>query len=74
MKTVIKTGSTFIWDIYGHLELVKLLAVHALGTFDVERISDGKCFRCTGLRQWSIATDPEENSRMNGRMISITTT
>ena len=35
--------------IYGHRTLCNILREHAFGTFDVERISDGKCFRVSGL-------------------------
>ncbi len=45
----IKIGETFKTDIYGHNVDVRLLAVHDFGTIDVERISDGRCFRLSGL-------------------------
>ncbi len=28
----------------------RVLRIHAFGTIDVERLSDGRCFRITGLR------------------------
>jgi hypothetical protein len=36
-------------SIYGAATACRLLAVHPFGTLDVERISDGKCFRVSGL-------------------------
>ncbi len=36
-------------EIYGRLTKCKLLAIHPAGTIDVERISDGACFRVSGL-------------------------
>lgn len=35
--------------IYGHLEPCNILKVNPAGTVDVERISDGRCFRVSGL-------------------------
>lgn len=35
-------------QIYGASELVTILAIHAFGTFDIER-SDGRCFRVSGF-------------------------
>ena len=35
--------------IYGHETEYRLLRDHGTGTIDVERISDGKCFRISGL-------------------------
>lgn len=35
--------------IYGHETECRLLRDHGTGTIDVERISDGKCFRVSGL-------------------------
>jgi hypothetical protein len=32
-------------EIYGHIEKCKLLARHGKYVMDVERLSDGKCFR-----------------------------
>jgi hypothetical protein len=37
------------FEIYGHKVLCRILRKHAFGTFDVERLSDGKCFRVSGL-------------------------
>ena len=37
------------FDIYGHKERCRILADHGMGTLDVERIRDGKCFRISGL-------------------------
>jgi hypothetical protein len=36
-------------DIYGHEVDCRILAKHGMGTIDVERVSDGKCFRISGL-------------------------
>lgn len=35
--------------IYGKRTAVRILAVHPHGTIDVERLSDGRCFRVSGL-------------------------
>lgn len=35
--------------LYGTLTKCKLLAKHGKYTIDVQRISDGKCFRVSGL-------------------------
>lgn len=37
------------FTIYGHRELCLILRDHGAGTFDVQRKSDGRCFRVTGL-------------------------
>ncbi|KWN11719.1 hypothetical protein WT83_19195 [Burkholderia territorii] len=37
------------FDIYGHRERCRILARHGAGTIDVERLSDGRCFRVSGL-------------------------
>jgi hypothetical protein len=44
-----KPGDIIKVDIYGHMESARILKVHGMGTVDVERLSDGKCFRVTGL-------------------------
>jgi len=35
--------------IYGHSVACRILAIREGGTVDVERLSDGNCFRLTGL-------------------------
>ena len=35
--------------LFGRPERVRILAVRRAGTVDVERLSDGKCFRVSGL-------------------------
>jgi hypothetical protein len=37
------------FEIYGRHERCRILARHAAGTIDVERLSDGHCFRVSGL-------------------------
>jgi hypothetical protein len=37
------------FEIYGKRELCRILRQRAHGTFDVERLSDGKCFRVSGI-------------------------
>lgn len=44
-----KAGDIIIVDIYGHMVQARVLVVHGMGTVDVERLSDGKCFRVSGL-------------------------
>lgn len=36
-------------EIYGRLERCKLLAKHGKYVIDVERLSDGKCFRVNAI-------------------------
>lgn len=36
-------------SIYGHMERCLLLRDHGYGTIDVQRLSDGRCFRVSGL-------------------------
>lgn len=48
---MIKINDTFFIKLYGETpDKVKLLAIHEFGTIDVERLSDNKCFRITGLQ------------------------
>lgn len=44
-----KPGHYIRISLYGHLEKVKVLAIHRAGTIDVQR-HDGKCFRVSGFR------------------------
>lgn len=37
--------------IYGRLENCHVLKVYPHGTVDVERLSDGRCFRISGLKE-----------------------
>lgn len=37
------------FEIYGHRERCRILRRHPFGTYDVERLSDGRCFRVSGL-------------------------
>ncbi|CAJ0808502.1 MULTISPECIES: hypothetical protein [Ralstonia] len=37
------------FTIYGHRELCTILRAHGHGTFDVQRKSDGRCFRVSGI-------------------------
>jgi hypothetical protein len=37
-------------QIYGHMVECRILRRHACGTIDVERLSDGACFRVSGLK------------------------
>jgi hypothetical protein len=43
-----KIGDYITATIYGCATRVKVLAIHAAGTIDVER-ADGRCFRVSGL-------------------------
>lgn len=36
-------------NLYGHKTRCLVLVIHPHGTIDVERLSDGKCFRVSGL-------------------------
>ena len=36
-------------QIYGHMAECRILRRHACGAIDVERLSDGACFRVSGL-------------------------
>lgn len=42
-------GQEQIFSIYGHRVLCRVIKVYSFGTVDVERLSDGECFRLTGL-------------------------
>lgn len=42
--------NTAYFEIYGKLVLCRILQRHPAGTYDVERVSDGKCFRVSGLK------------------------
>jgi hypothetical protein len=44
-----KVNQTLTLHLFGRPERVRVLAVHRAGTIDVERLSDGKCFRVSGL-------------------------
>lgn len=44
---VLQKGDILQFD--GYLGKAIVLAVHSAGTIDVERLSDGKCFRISGL-------------------------
>lgn len=44
-----KAGDIITMAIYGHATKVRILKVREFGTLDVERLSDGKCFRVSGL-------------------------
>lgn len=44
----VREGETILWRIYGHVELVKVLRAERW-SMDVERLSDGRCFRVSGI-------------------------
>jgi len=44
-----KVNQTLILELFGRPERVRILAVRRAGTVDVERLSDGRCFRVSGL-------------------------
>jgi hypothetical protein len=44
-----KPGQIIHIELFGRPERVRILAVRRAGTVDVERLSDGKCFRVSGL-------------------------
>lgn len=44
-----RVGDVLVMQIYGKDEKCEVLVVHPHGTVDVERLSDGKCFRVSGL-------------------------
>ena len=48
-QTQPRVGSIVKMDVYGHMVRVRVLAYHKFGTMDIERLSDGQCFRITGL-------------------------
>lgn len=37
------------FSLRGHVERCRILRRHPAGTYDVQRLSDGRCFRVTGL-------------------------
>lgn len=44
-----QVNRTLVMHLFGRPERVRILAVRRAGTVDVERLSDGKCFRVSGL-------------------------
>ena len=44
---MITVGMVLLFE--GYIGSAEVLAVHPAGTLDVQRISDGKCFRVSGL-------------------------
>ena len=44
-----QVGDIITTDVYGHRVEVKILAIRPFGTIDVERLSDGRYFRISGL-------------------------
>lgn len=54
MKTLtsmnqLTVGMIVTMPLYGRETKCKIIAIHLMGTVDVERLSDEKCFRLTGL-------------------------
>jgi len=46
----VKVGQIVLMRLHGSARVrCRILAIHEFGTIDVERLSDGKCFRLTGL-------------------------
>lgn len=50
-----KKNQIIFIDIYGHRERCKVLALHGRYTIDVERLSDGRCFRVSGFENVELA-------------------
>lgn len=46
---VMQVNQTLILELFGRPERCRILAIRRAGTVDVERLSDGKCFRVSGL-------------------------
>ncbi|MCM3583829.1 hypothetical protein M3795_25490 [Ralstonia pickettii] len=44
------------FTIYGHRELCLILAKRGPGTYDVQRNSDGRCFRVSGVAEFPRGT------------------
>jgi hypothetical protein len=44
-----QVNQTLTLHLFGRPERVRILAIRRAGTVDVERLSDGKCFRVSGL-------------------------
>jgi hypothetical protein len=44
-----KVNQTLTLHLFGRPERVRILVVRRAGTVDVERLSDGRCFRVSGL-------------------------
>lgn len=44
----LQINQTYMMPIFGKVQKVKILKIHPFGTIDVE-LSNGKCFRITGL-------------------------
>ena len=46
---IMKVNQTLTMHLFGRPERVRILAVRRAGTVDVERLSDGRCVRVSGL-------------------------
>jgi hypothetical protein len=44
-----KVNQTLTMHLFGRPERVRILVIRRAGTVDVERLSDGRCFRVSGL-------------------------
>ena len=44
-----KKNQILFIDLFGKVTRVRVLAMHGRYTADVQRLSDGKCFRVSGL-------------------------
>jgi hypothetical protein len=44
-----QVNQTLTMHLFGRPERVRILAIRRAGTVDVERLSDGRCFRVSGL-------------------------
>ena len=49
VEDTMQVNQTLTMHLFGRPERVRILAVRRAGTVDVERLSDGKCFRVSGL-------------------------
>ena len=44
-----QVGNIITIQMHGRSVKARVLAIHAFGTIDLQRLSDGACFRVTGL-------------------------
>lgn len=51
MSFTLTEGGIAEISIYGHKTACRVLRIRRFGTIDVERLSDGRCFRITGLKE-----------------------
>lgn len=52
-----------VFDIFGRAVKCLILKRHPAGTFDVQRLSDGQCFRVSGIWDGDESLTTQENQQ-----------